>query len=162
MMHPISIARAVAPALLVSSLLLAGCDTAPTGSAAPAQGARFTAPLPMGLQNTASILDLMLHPIDTHADELWEAVATVSTLEGVKDVHPESDEEWAELRQKAILLADTASLLVTEGRRVGHPGQKVEGPGESTDLTPEQAQAEIDKDPAAFAGSFAGGGGILR
>lgn len=162
MMHPISIARAVAPALLVSSLLLAGCDTAPTGSAAPAQGARFTAPLPMGLQNTASVLDLMLHPIDTHADELWEAVATVSTLEGVKDVHPESDEEWAELRQKAILLADTASLLVTEGRRVGHPGQKVEGPGESTDLTPEQAQAEIDKDPAAFAAFAAAMQGAAR
>lgn len=103
------------------------------------------------MQPAASILDLMLEPIDTHADALWEAVATVSTAEGIKDIHPSSDEEWAELRRKAIVLSEAANLLVLEGRRVAHPGQKIEGPGESTDYTPEEAQAEIDKDPASFA-----------
>jgi hypothetical protein len=147
-----SFAHVVASVVLVgASFLAAGCGDPATPAASGTLGNSFTAPLPAGLQSTASILDLMLYPIDTHADELWEAVATVSTMEGTRDVYPQTAEEWTTLRQKAIMLAEAANLLVTEGRRVGHPGQKIEGPGESTDLTPEQAQAEIDKDPAAFA-----------
>ncbi|MFO7325634.1 MAG: cytochrome c [Pseudomonadota bacterium] len=163
MKQSVSFVRRFAPVLLVASaLVVSACNRPSAPYAAQGQGNPFTAPLPAGLQNTASILDLMLHPIDTHADELWEAVATVSTIEGTRDVYPQTDEEWAGLRQKAIVLAEASNLLVTQGRRVGHPGQKVEGPGESTDLTPEQAQAEIDKEPAAFAAFAAAMQGAAR
>ncbi len=130
------------------AITLAACGNAPEDMASETPA--MTATLPAGMQPAASILDLMLEPIDTHADALWEAVATVSTVEGTRDVHPDSDEEWAELRRKALVLMEASNLLVIQGRRVAHPGQEVEGPGESTDYTPEQAQAEIDKDPATF------------
>jgi hypothetical protein len=137
---------------LAMLVLATGCaPEQPDGIEPAALAAAYTAPLPVGMTPAASILDLMLEPIDTHADALWEAVATVSTVEGTRDVHPEKDEEWAELRRKAHVLIEAANLLVIDGRRVAHPGQKIEGAGESTDYTPEEAQAEIDKDPAAFA-----------
>lgn len=136
------------PALAVVALAVSGCAE----REAPRADASINATLPAAFKPAASILDLMLDPIDTHADELWEAVATVSTMEGTRDVHPQTDEEWDNLRRKALILMETSTLLVVEGRRVAHPGQKVEGPGESTDYTPEQAQAEIDRNPALFTG----------
>jgi hypothetical protein len=148
------------PALALS----AGCAKQPDAGPEPTT-AVSALPLPAGLKPAASILDLMLEPIDTHADALWEAVATVSTIEGTKDIHPATDEEWAELRKKALVLMEAANLLVVEGRQVGHPGQKIVGLGESTDYTPAQAQEQIDKDRAAFvafsAAMQAAGGGLV-
>jgi hypothetical protein len=148
----------------VAMLVLAtGCaPEQPDGTEPAAYGTAYTAPLPLGMTPAASILDLMLEPIDTHADALWEAVATVSTVDGTEDIHPETDEEWAELRRQAHVLIEAANLLVIDGRRVAHPDQKVDGPGESTDYTPEEAQAEIDKDPAAFAAFAAAMQGAAR
>lgn len=151
-MSTFAIHRRIAAGLLLGATLL-GTSCAKQDVATNAASAT-AATLPNGLKPAASVLDLMLYPIDTHADELWEAVATISTIEGTRDVHPTTDEEWAALRQKALVLMEASNMLVVEGRPVGHPGQKIEGPGESTDFTPEQAQAEIDKDRGTFV-SFA-------
>jgi hypothetical protein len=140
-------------ALLAIALFGAACARIEQPAAQPgAAAATVTAALPAGFAPAASMIDLMREPIDTHADALWEAVATVSTTDGTRDVHPQADDEWDELRRKAIVLMEASNLLVIAGRRVAHPGQTIEGPGESTDYTPEQAQAEIDREPAVFAG----------
>jgi hypothetical protein len=133
------------------AMLLAGCaKQESTAVAAPVLAAK----LPAGLTPEASVLDMMLEVIDPNADELWESVATVSTRTGVEERHPRTDAEWKAVRRKALLLIEGANLLVVEGRPVAHPGQKLEETGEG-DLTPEQAQLEIDKDRASFV-SFAG------
>ena len=142
----------VAASGLAGVMLLAGC-------AKQEQSAAVTAPvlaakLPVGLTPEASVLDMMLEVIDPNADELWESVATISTRTGVEERHPRTDAEWKAVRRKALLLVEGANLLVVEGRPVAHPGQKLEETGEG-DLTPEQAQLEIDKDRASFV-SFAG------
>jgi hypothetical protein len=135
-------------ALLGGLLSLAGCARTPEVAGASVDAA----PLPGGLQPEASILDLMLEFIDPNADELWESVAIVSTTTGVEEHHPQTDEEWAAVRRKALILIESANLLVVEGRPVARPGQVIAEPGLSDDLTPAQAQAEIDKDRASFVG----------
>lgn len=139
-----------AAAALAGVVLLGGC--ARQDSAAVAAQV-LAAKLPAGLTPEASVLDLMLEVIDPNADELWESVATISTRTGVEERHPRTDAEWKAVRRKALLLVEGANLLVVEGRPVAHPGQKLEETGEG-DLTPEQAQLEIDKDRASFV-SFA-------
>jgi hypothetical protein len=135
---------------LAGIMLLAGCAKQESAAvAAPLLAAK----LPAGLTPEASMLDLMLEVIDPNADELWESVATISTRTGVEERHPRTDAEWKVVRRKALLLVEGANLLVVEGRPVAHPGQKLEETGEG-DLTPEQAQLEIDKDRASFV-SFA-------
>jgi Cytochrome C' len=138
-------------AALVVAFAVSGCAkqesaTPVTAAAAPA----LTAPLPGGLQPAASVLDLMLDPIDSSADLLWEAVATVSTRTGVEEHHPRTDEEWKAVHGKALLLMEGANLLVLEGRKVARPGQQLDSPGGQGDFTPEQAQAAIDADRASF------------
>jgi hypothetical protein len=135
---------------LAGVVLIAGCAKQQSVVApAPVLAAK----LPVGLTPEASVLDLMLEVIDPNADELWESVATISTRTGVEERHPRTDAEWKAVRRKALLLVEAANLLVVEGRPVAHPGQKLEETAEG-DLTPEQAQLEIDKDRASFV-SFA-------
>jgi hypothetical protein len=139
-----------AAGVLAGVMLLAGCAKQ-QGAAAPAPV--LASKLPAGLTPEASVLDLMLEVIDPNADELWESVATISTRTGVEERHPRTDAEWKAVRRKALLLVEGANLLVVEGRPVARPGQKLEETAEG-DLTPEQAQLEIDKDRASFV-SFA-------
>ncbi len=119
--------------------VLAGCSK--KEAAAPA------APEPAA----KSILDLMHDPIASNADLLWNAVGTVSTETGTKDLAPSTDAEWAALRKQALAIAEAAKLLPMEGRVVAHPDQKLKDPPGEGDLTPAQAQAAIEKDRPAFA-----------
>lgn len=125
-------------------LLLAGCAKSP----APSAEAKPTfAPQPV-----ASVLDLMAGPIDAAADALWDAAGTESTAQGLVDKVPKTDADWAKLRLQAVMLAETANLLMIEGRVVAHPGQTLENPPGEGDFTPEQSLAEINANRAAFNG----------
>lgn len=97
------------------------------------------------------MLDLMAS-IASSAEALWNAVGSVATAEGTKDLAPSTDAEWAALRAKAQELVDATKALTTDGRVVARPGQKLKDPPGPGDLTPEQAQAEIAKDRAVFNG----------
>jgi hypothetical protein len=96
----------------------------------------------------ATIKDLMLGLIDTSADTVWLSVTTTVGKEGVVDVRPKNDEEWAEVRYGALRLAEAANLLMIPGRRVALPGEKSVAPG--VELEPEEMQVNIDKDPAGW------------
>ena len=122
-------------------MLLAACGRE---AAAPA-----SAP-PPPYKPVASILDLMAGQIDPAADFLWESVATVSGPKGTEEKQPRSDKEWKEVRRQALLLIEGSNLLMTEGRVVGHPGQKLEDPPGPGDFTPEQSEAAIKADRSTF------------
>jgi hypothetical protein len=127
--------------------VLCGCSSSET-STPPA--AATTATLPAGLRPAASILDLMIDPIAPNADVLWNAVGSVSTPTGVKDIAPATDAEWAVVRQKALALMEAANLLIVEGRVVARPGQKLKDPPGENVLTPAESQAAIAADRPAF------------
>ena len=129
--------------------LLSACEPKTDATATTAAAAAPTA-ASAGLKPVASVLDLMLGMIDPAADSLWESVATISTPKGVEERQPRTDKEWADVRYKALIVIEGANLLALEGRRVAHPGQKLEEPGGATDYSPEQAQVVIDADRASF------------
>jgi Cytochrome C' len=143
------VAGSAIAALLGGSLLVAGCAKQEIAAPAPPP---LAAALPGGLQPQASVLDLMMDFIDPNADELWESVAVVSTRTGVEEHHPRTDAEWDTQRRKALILVESANLLVIEGRQVAHPGQNLAQPGGEGDFTPAQAQAAIDQDRGSFVG----------
>jgi hypothetical protein len=98
----------------------------------------------------ASILDLMSGQIDPAADFIWESVASVSTAAGMVEHRPRTDEEWLEVRMRALQLAEAANLLMTPGRRVAHEGQRLDDEDAPGNLTAAQAQAAIDADHGTF------------
>ena len=89
--------------------------------------------------------------VDPAADFLWEAVSTEVTLQGTVEHRPQTDADWLELRHAAIRLAESANLLVIDGRRVAGEGHTLEDAHVPGISSAEEIQHAIDTDPPAFA-----------
>lgn len=87
--------------VLGAALLVAGCGAEPTGPP---------------LQPTATVQELMAHMIDPAADLVWDAVGTVITEDSVDHWEPQTDEEWAVVRNGAVTLVESGNLLMIGDR----------------------------------------------
>src|SRR5215510_5812780 len=99
-------------------------------------------------RTTATIKDIMDSMVDPGADYIWESVETVVSAKGVEEKAPHTDEEWKEVRRRAIMLLEATNLLQIPGRQVAKPHEKSENPG--IELEPEQIENLINKDRAAW------------
>jgi hypothetical protein len=97
---------------------------------------------------TATIKDIMDSIVDPGADAIWGAVETVVSAKGVEEKQPRTDEEWKEVRRKAIMLLEASNLLQMPGRHVAKAGEKADDP--KVELAPEQIEAMINKDRASW------------
>lgn len=131
--------------LAATGVLLLGCEKKTETVAAPPAPASPEKPV-------ASLLDLMLGQVDASADDLWESVATITTVKGVEEHRPRTDQEWLAVRMKALQLAEAANLLMMPGRRVAHPGQHLDDEGTPGNLSVDQAQVAIDANRDVFLG----------
>ncbi len=124
-------------------------DNAPArpATAASSRGAS-TAPVLVG-----SIKEIMDGIVDPAADVLFDAVSYDVTAGGVVEKVPKTAEDWVEIRRHALVLAEVTNLLTMSGRRVAPEKPALQRENESPgpeDLKPEEIQALIDADPAAF------------
>lgn len=55
---------------------------------------------------------LMRSVIEPAADVIWNSVGTILTTQGTEDLRPRTDEEWARVRDNAILLTESGNLLM--------------------------------------------------
>lgn len=112
----------------------------PAAAVVSAPGANFRV--------TGTIKDIMDGIVDPSADYLWDSVATIVTKKGTEERRPRTDEDWKNVRRRAIALIEAPNLLIMEGRKVAKPGEKSENPG--IELGPEDIQQVIDGDRATF------------
>jgi len=130
-------------AALIAATLLSACDKPASTQPPPAASAS-----PFKL--TAGIQDIMTDMIDPSADFIWESVSTTVTAEGVEEKQPRTDQEWSEVRRRAIVLTESANLLLIEGRHVAREGRHLEDHGTPGNLTLEQVEQAIVTDRATF------------
>jgi hypothetical protein len=64
----------------------------------------------------ADVKQLMKGIVDPSADVVWESVATIYTKEGVEDHRPTSEDEWANVRNHALMLTEAGNLLMMPTR----------------------------------------------
>jgi cytochrome c556 len=100
------------------------------------------------LTATATIKELMDAMVDPSAEYLFKTIVVIEDEKGLIDKTPKTDEEWAEVRRRALLLLEAPNLLIAPGRKVAKPGERAEYP--EVELGPGQIQELIDKDRAAF------------
>jgi hypothetical protein len=128
-----------------SASVLAACGQAEPPAAAPA-------PVAGPIKLTAGIQDIMKDMIDPAADFLWESVSTTDTIEGTEEKQPRTDEEWAEVRKHAIILTESANLILMPGRHVAGEGKTLEDHGTPGNLTAAESEQAIAADRATFEG----------
>ena len=109
---------------------------------------RETKPAGPEYRPTSTIKDIMDSMVDPSADFVWESVASTLTPKGWQEKFPRTDEEWKEVRRRAITVLEASNLLLMPGRRVAKPGEKADFP--EVEESPEQIQALIDMDRAGW------------
>jgi hypothetical protein len=133
----------------VLGALLTGCGPKQETMVA-AQSNPAPAPAPSPLKPIAGVQDVMASMIDPAADFLWESVSTTVTRGKVVEKQPRTDQEWAEVRRQAIILAEGANLLMMDGRHVVKEGATLEDHGTAGNLTAAESEQAIDKDRDSF------------
>jgi hypothetical protein len=124
--------------IVASGLVLSGCEGRQAKTETVAQPE---------FRLNATIKDIMDSQVDPAADYIWDAVATTMTAKGREEKYPRTDEEWKELRRRAIQLMEGANLLLIPGRRVAAPGQTADP---RIELPPDQIEALINQDRRSF------------
>ncbi len=64
------------------------------------------------LSPIANVSELMAMILDPAADAVWDSGGTVITEEGTDEWRPETDEDWAEVLNASMTLAESANLLM--------------------------------------------------
>src|SRR4030095_16007613 len=100
------------------------------------------------LLKTATIKDIMDSMVDPSGDFMFESVVEIADANGITHKAPQTDEEWEQVRHRALILLETPNLLIMEGRKVANPGEKSKNP--EVELQPEQIQKLVDSDRVGF------------
>lgn len=109
---------------IVLSLLMSGCQEragASTSSVGDTRKNIDSVNITNHFRPSATLQEIMLAVIDPNIDPIWNSISTESSAEGVVELRPHSEEDWAILRNHAITLREAANLLVIPGRKVAHP-----------------------------------------
>jgi hypothetical protein len=64
----------------------------------------------------ASVKELMVSIVDPAADVVWDSVGTVISEEGVDEWYPKTEEEWAKVRNSAVVIMESGNLLMIGDR----------------------------------------------
>lgn len=101
-----------------------------------------------GFMPDISVAEIMESIVMPSAQLLWDAVGVDVTAQGEIDKRPETDEQWAQLRAAAVMLAEATNALVVPGRHAAPPGSEAENP--DAELAPAEIEALLAKDRPAW------------
>jgi hypothetical protein len=73
-------------------------------------------PQPPPYKPIADVKQLMQGVVDPCADVVWESVATIYTRAGVEERRPRTEQEWANVRNHAMMLMESGNLLMMPPR----------------------------------------------
>jgi len=123
-----------------------------TPEPAPAQtaGTLQAAALWGDLKPTVSVKELMKYMIDPAADNLFNAVGSTITKDGIVDVEPRTEEDWDKIRIGAVSLAEGVYLLKIR-RPFTPPGDENNSAGpDAVELSPAAITAKVERDPVEW------------
>jgi hypothetical protein len=64
----------------------------------------------------ASVKQIMVATVGPCAEIVFDSVGTIVSTKGVEEIAPKNDEEWATVRNSALMLAESGNLLMMGGR----------------------------------------------
>ena len=97
----------------------------------------------------ATIKEVMASVVMPAADALWNGITYDANEAGETIIKgPETEEGWQTLRSGAVLLAESANLLVIPGRAVDQPGAE----GLEGELSPQEIDELVRKSWSAWVG----------
>lgn len=74
------------------------------------------APVPPPFKAVVDTKALMANVVERQAQIVWDAVGTIITAEGVQEIRPQSDDDWARVKAAAINVTEAGNLLMMAPR----------------------------------------------
>src|SRR6266516_3614133 len=137
--------------LVVVSTAIAACSSSkPTPDATQATDASRAAALWGDLKPVVSVKELMKYLIDPMADNIFNAVGTTVTRQGVVDGEPKTEEDWDKIRIGAVSLAECASLLKIRRPFTPRGDENNRPRPAAVELSPAQIPAKVERDPVEW------------
>ena len=136
--------------LVLLGVTIAACSSQPAPTRAQATATPQAAPLWGDLKPVVSVKELMKYMIDPVADNIFTAVGSTVTRQGIVDIEPKTEEDWDKVRVGAVSLAEGAYLLKIR-RPFTPPGDENNSTGpDAVELSPEQITAKVERDPVEW------------
>ena len=137
--------------VVVVSATIAACSSSkPTPTPVQTTDPPQAAALWGELAPVVSVKELMKYMIDPVADNIFNAVGSTVTKQGIVDVEPKTEEDWDKIRIGAVSLAEAASLLRIR-RPFAPPGDENNSAGpDAVELSPAQITAKVERDPVEW------------
>src|SRR6185295_11036353 len=102
---------ACAGLVLLGATIAACSSSKPSPTPAQTTDAPQAAALWGDVKPVVSVKELMKYMLDPLADNIFNAVGSTVTKQGIVDVEPKTEEDWDKIRIGAVTLAEGASLL---------------------------------------------------
>lgn len=67
-------------------------------------------------QPRATLEEVMHHMVIPSAQIVWGAAGTIASKEGIKEIKPETEDDWIDVEAAATTLMEAGNLLMMEGR----------------------------------------------
>jgi hypothetical protein len=99
-------------------------------------------------QVTSSIREIMSSMVMPSADVLWSSVSSSVTANGIEEKAPHTDQEWNDIRSRAITIIEASDLILIPARHVAPTGGVNKDP--AVNLSPDQIAKLIADDPASW------------
>jgi hypothetical protein len=136
-------------AVILLAAGIAGCSSSKPAPPAQQSGVPHAA-LWGDIKPVVSVKELMKYMIDPVADNVFNAVGTTVTKQGMIDIEPKTDEDWDKIRIGAVSLVEGAELLRVR-RPFTPPGDENDSVGpNAVELSPAQITAKVERDPVEW------------
>jgi hypothetical protein len=129
--------------LLAIGLTTYACSQTPPRAATNAPAAAPAS----DMTAVVSVRELMTNIVDPLSDNIFDAVGSDATPKGIVETKPTTDEDWAKIRQGAIVLAEASNLLKIPRKAAPAHDYVAKNPGE---LPPAEIDAAIEKNRGAW------------
>jgi hypothetical protein len=96
----------------------------------------------------ATVKDIMHSMVDPSADFLFESVQIVSDDRGIREIAPQTAEQWKDVGMRATVLMEVPDLLSAPGLRAARPRDRSASP--EIENEPAEVQQLMDADFADF------------
>jgi hypothetical protein len=105
--------------IVVSALLfIGGIGFIVAGARAAQQAPAAAAPAAVPLTPVASVKQIMNGIVVPSSTVIYDSVSSSATINGIEEIAPTDDAEWARVADNAAALAEAGNLLLVDGRAV--------------------------------------------
>ena len=137
-----------AAALFVVGVIVSRCSSKPPAPAAAAVSANQA--LLGEMTPVVSVKELMQYMLDPVSDNIFDAVSSDVTREGIIEHRPKTNDDWERVRSGAVSIVEGVYLLKVP-RPFAPPGDVNNSTGPNPpELSPTQIKAKLDKDPVLW------------